>query len=142
MYACKLPTDMVILKELKPSHTTYKVLIGKLLVQGGFIESLKLLGLMKHSGFPPFLDPFIDYVSKTGTADEAMMFLNTMTVKRFPSTVVFPRVFEAYLKGGRIKEAQNLLYKCPLYIRNHADFLNLFFTMKTGTAAAATSVAA
>ncbi|XP_057482748.1 pentatricopeptide repeat-containing protein At3g02490, mitochondrial-like [Actinidia eriantha] len=140
--ACKLMTDMVILKELKPSHTTYKVLIGKLLVQGGFIEALKLLGLMKHSGFPPFLDPFIDYVSKTGTADEAMMFLNAMTVKRFPSTVVFLRVFEAYLKGGRIKEGQNLLSKCPRYIRNHADVLNLFFTMKTGTAAAATSVAA
>ncbi|GFZ18999.1 pentatricopeptide repeat (PPR) superfamily protein [Actinidia rufa] len=140
--ACKLMTDMVILKELKPSHTTYKVLIGKLLVQGGFIEALKLLGLMKHSGFPPFLDPFIHYVSKTGTADEAMMFLNAMTVKRFPSTVVFLRVFEAYLKGGRIKEGQNLLSKCPRYIRNHADVLNLFFTMKTGTAAAATSVAA
>ncbi|KAL7232122.1 hypothetical protein ACSBR2_010190 [Camellia fascicularis] len=138
----ELLTDMVNEKELKPWHSTYKVLISKLLVQGGFKEALNLLGLMKNQGFPPFLDPFIEYVSKTGTADEAMTFLNAMTVKRFPSTVVFLRVFEAYLKAGRHNEAHNLLSKCPRYIRNHADILNLFFTMKSQAATAATSVAA
>ncbi|XP_052197881.1 pentatricopeptide repeat-containing protein At3g02490, mitochondrial-like [Diospyros lotus] len=138
---CKLLTDMVNEKELKPSHRAYKVLINKLLVQSGFKEALSLLGLMKSQGYPPYLDPFVEYVSKIGTAEEAMMFLQAITVKRFPSTAVFLRVFEAYLNAGRHDEAQNLLSICPGYIRNHADVLNLFFIMKLKPAEAA-SVAA
>ncbi|KAE9449404.1 hypothetical protein C3L33_18691, partial [Rhododendron williamsianum] len=129
MDACKLVIDMINEKQLKPSHSTYKLLTSKVLVQGGLKEALELLGCMKVDGFPPFLDPFIDYLSKTGTADEARLFLEGMTVKRVPSTAVFVRVFEAYLKAGRHNEAHNLLSNCPRYIRNHADILDLFFTM-------------
>uniref|UniRef100_A0A5B7A036 Pentacotripeptide-repeat region of PRORP domain-containing protein n=1 Tax=Davidia involucrata TaxID=16924 RepID=A0A5B7A036_DAVIN len=144
MDACKLLSNMVNEKNLKPWHPTYKVLINKLLVQRGFKEALNLLGLMKNQGFPPFLDPFIEYVSKTGTADDAMVLLKAMTVKRYPSKSVFLRVFEAYFKAGRHNEAQDLLSKSPGYIRNHADVLNLFFSMKYEEAAeaAATAVAA
>ncbi|KAE9449402.1 hypothetical protein C3L33_18692, partial [Rhododendron williamsianum] len=131
MDACKLVIDTINEKQLKPSHSTYKLLTSKVLVQGGLKEALELLGCMKVDGFPPFLDPFIDYLSKTGTADEARLFLEGMTVKRVPSTAVFVRVFEAYLKAGRHNEAHNLLSKCPRYIRNHADILDLFFTMRT-----------
>lgn len=140
--AYKLLHDMVNENELKPWHSTYKVLISKLLVQGGFEESLNLLGLMKNHGFPPFLDPVIEYVSKIGTADEAMAFLNAMTVKKVPSTSVFLRVFEAFLKAGRHNEAHNLLSKCPRFIRDHADVLNLFFAMKADIEPAVTTVAA
>ncbi|XP_058187829.1 pentatricopeptide repeat-containing protein At3g02490, mitochondrial-like [Rhododendron vialii] len=142
MDACKLVIDMINEKQLKPSHSTYKLLTSKVLVQGGLKEALELLGFMKVDGFPPFLDPFIDYLSKTGTADEARLFLEGMTVKRVPSTAVFLRVFEAYLKAGRHNEAHNLLSKCPPYIRNHADILDLFFTMRSEAAAATTCVAA
>ncbi|KAL6961083.1 hypothetical protein U1Q18_038846 [Sarracenia purpurea var. burkii] len=141
MDAWKVLNDMVNKKELRPSHFTFKVLLNKLLVQGGFKEALDLLGLMKNQGFPPFLDPFIDYLSKIGSAEEALMFMSAMTFKRFPSTAVYLRIFEAYMKAGRHNEAQNLLSKCPRYIRNHADILNLFFTMKSKPSAAATSVA-
>ncbi|CAK9134051.1 unnamed protein product [Ilex paraguariensis] len=142
MVACKLLSDMVNEKELKPLHTTYKLLLSKLLVQGGFNEALNLLGLMKSQGYPPFLDPFVNYISKTGTADDAAMLLKAMTVKRFPSTSVFLRVFEAYFRAGRHNEAHDFLSKCPRYIRNHADVLNLFCSMKSSTVAAAATVVA
>lgn len=128
--ACKFLSDVVNKEGLKPWHTTYKTLISKLLVQRGFQDALTLLGLMKNNGFPPFLDPFVAYLSRRGTADEAVMFFKAMTVKKFPSTNVFVRVFEAFFKAGRHKEAQNLLAKCPQYIRNHAEVLNMFCSMK------------
>lgn len=140
--AYKLLHDMVNENGLNPWHSTYKVLISKLLVQGRFKQSLNLLGLMKNQGFPPFLEPIIEYVSKNGTADEAMAFLSAMTVKKVPSTTVFVRVFEGYLKAGRHSEAQNLLSKCPRLMRDHADVLNLFFAMKPNVETAEISVAA
>ncbi|KAL2896072.1 hypothetical protein RDABS01_037856 [Bienertia sinuspersici] len=128
--AHKFFSDLLNNKDLKPEHTTYKILISKLLVRKKFEEALSLLGSMKNHGFPPFLDPFIAYLVKRGTPDEAMLFFKSMTVKKFPSTNVFLRVFEAYFKADRHKQAQNLLAKCPQYIRNHADVLNLFCSMK------------
>ncbi|XP_021736514.1 pentatricopeptide repeat-containing protein At3g02490, mitochondrial-like [Chenopodium quinoa] len=128
--ACKVLSDIANKVDIKPGHTTYKTLISKLLVQNGFQEACSLLGLMKNHGFPPFLDPFITYLVKRGTANEAMVFFKAMTVNKYPSTNVFLRVFEALLKAGRHSKAQNLLAMCPQYIRNHADVLNLFCSMK------------
>ncbi|XP_021739333.1 pentatricopeptide repeat-containing protein At3g02490, mitochondrial-like [Chenopodium quinoa] len=128
--AFKVLSDIVNKVDIKPGHTTYKTLISKLLVQKGFQEACSLLGLMKNNGFPPFLDPFITYLVKRGTANEAMVFFKAMTVNKYPSTNVFLRVFEALLKAGRHSKAQNLLAMCPQYIRNHADVLNLFCSMK------------
>lgn len=116
---------------LKPWHTTYKMLVSKLLVQKRFQDALGLLKLMKNDGFPPFLDPFIEYLSRKGNANEAMKFFKAMTVNKYPSTSVFVRVFEAFSKAGRHSEAQNLLAICPQYIRNDADVLELFCTMKS-----------
>lgn len=135
--ACKLLCDLAGKEKVKPWHSTYKLLISKLLVQGDFLAALNLLGLMKDHGFPPYLDPFIEYVSKTGTGADAIIFLRAMTVKRFPSASVFLRTFEAFFKAGRHNEAQDFRSKCPGYIRNHADVLNLFYTMKAGEAAVA-----
>ncbi|XP_077237552.1 pentatricopeptide repeat-containing protein At3g02490, mitochondrial-like [Tasmannia lanceolata] len=135
--ACKILSEMVDGKQLQPWHTTYKILIEKLLGEGFLKEALSLLGLMKKDGFPPFIDPFIVYISKSGSEDDAMSFLKAMTVKRFPSTTVFLRIFEAILRAGRHNVAHNLLSKCPGYIRGHADVLNLFCSMKPKEAAAA-----
>ncbi|XWS29464.1 hypothetical protein CRYUN_Cryun24cG0031600 [Craigia yunnanensis] len=68
---------------------------------------------MKDHGFPPFVDPFIEYVSKSGSSDDAIAFLSSMTSKRFPSMSVVLRVFEAFLKAARQNEAQDLLSECP-----------------------------
>ncbi|KAK9700282.1 hypothetical protein RND81_08G229200 [Saponaria officinalis] len=130
--ACKVLSELVNNKsKIEPWHVTYKTLITKLLGQRGFQDALPLLGLMKTHGFPPFVDPFIMYLSKKGTTDEAMQFFKAVTVKRYPSNNIFIRVFEAYSKSGRHKQAQNLLAKCPLYIRNNADVLNIFCCMKS-----------
>ncbi|KAF5735646.1 pentatricopeptide repeat-containing protein [Tripterygium wilfordii] len=140
--ACKLLCNFVSENQLKPWHTTYKALINKLLVQKGFSEALNILTLMKNHGFPPEVDPFIEYISKTGTADDAIAFLKAMTSKRFPSTSVVIRMFEAILQSGKHHKAQDILSKCPNYIRNHADVLNLFCSMKSAkrTTAAALAV--
>lgn len=130
MDAFELLSILVKEKELKPWHTTYKVLIRKLLVKGRFKEALNLLGLMKSQGYPPFLDPFIEYLSKRRTADDAIMLMKSMTVNRFPSKAVFLRVFEAQFKAGRHNVAHDFLSRCPGYIRNHADVLNLFCSEK------------
>ncbi|GAB4832481.1 hypothetical protein Ancab_006503 [Ancistrocladus abbreviatus] len=132
--ACNLLCELVSLKDLKPWHSTYKTLISKLLVQRAFKDALNLLPLMKSHGFPPFLDPFIEYVSKRGTADEAIILLKAMTVKKFPSSSVFLRVFESFFRARRHDEAQTLLGKCPRYIRNHADVFKplLFHAVREG----------
>ncbi|GAV60065.1 PPR domain-containing protein [Cephalotus follicularis] len=140
--ACKLLHNYVRDNQLKPWNTTYKLLIKKLLVQGGFEDALNLLGLMKDHGFPPYVDPFIEYVSKSGTSDHAIDFLKAMTSKRFPSTSVVLRMFEAFFQAGRCSIAQDVLSKCPGYIRNHADVLNLFCSMNSSKGAATPVVGA
>lgn len=141
--AWKLLQNHVMQNQLKPRHSTYNVLITKLLVQDGFKDALLILDLMKEDGFPPFVDPFIKYVSESGSTDDAIAFLKAMTSKRFPSTTVVLRVFEAFFKAARQDDAQDLLSKCPSYIRNHADVLELFYSKKSGgNVAAAAPVAA
>ncbi|GMN57617.1 hypothetical protein TIFTF001_026721 [Ficus carica] len=127
--ACKLLHNLASETEVRPWHRTYQMLITSLLAQRGFSDALKVLGLMKGHGFPPFIDPFIEYVSKSGTGDDAIDFLKA-TSKRFSSSIVFLRVFEAYFKAGRHNEAQDFLAKCPSFIRNHPDVLNLFLSKK------------
>ncbi|XP_038890460.1 pentatricopeptide repeat-containing protein At3g02490, mitochondrial-like [Benincasa hispida] len=128
--ASHLLVNLVDEKQLKPRHSTYKTLINKLLLRGKFKEALKLLGMMRNHEFPPFIEPFISYVSKFGTADDAIGFLKGMTSKKFPSTSVVLHLFEAFFQAGRHGDAQDFLSKCPGYIRNHADVLDLFYSMK------------
>ncbi|PHT97582.1 hypothetical protein BC332_33485 [Capsicum chinense] len=142
IHAFELVEKMVYQKELPVWHTTYKLLIGKLLAQRGFGEGLHVLHFMLIQGYPPFLDPFIKYLSKTGSADDALAFTSAMTSKKHPSTSVYLNLFEAYFKAGRRSEAQDFLAICPKYIRNHADVLNLFCSMKPQKATATIPVTA
>lgn len=142
MDGCKIVCRLVNEKELKPRHSTYKLLVTKLLVQGGFADALNILGLMRTHGFPPFTDPFVEHISKRGSGDDAVMFLKAMTSKRFPSTSVYLRMFEAFFEHGRHEEAQNFLSKCPGYIRNHGDVLSLFCSMNSKEAASSGVLAA
>uniref|UniRef100_A0A6N2NKP7 Pentacotripeptide-repeat region of PRORP domain-containing protein n=1 Tax=Salix viminalis TaxID=40686 RepID=A0A6N2NKP7_SALVM len=74
MDACNLLHDYVRQNHLCPWQTTYKVLISKLLVQGAFKDALNLLGLMQSHGIPPHIDPFFEFVSKSGTGDDALLY--------------------------------------------------------------------
>ncbi|XP_057436237.1 pentatricopeptide repeat-containing protein At3g02490, mitochondrial-like [Lotus japonicus] len=140
--AYKILCELVKEKELKPRHDTYKLLVSKLLAQGGFTDALNVFGLMKTHGFPPFIDPFIRHISKRGSGDDAVQFLSAMTYKKFPSTSVYLRMFEAFFKKRRPEEAQNFLSKCPRYIRNHADVLNLFCSMNSKEASSSSGMLA
>ncbi|KAJ6402616.1 hypothetical protein OIU84_014675 [Salix udensis] len=62
--------------------------------------------------------------------DDAIAFMNAMTTKKFPSISVALRLFKALFKAQRHDEAQDLLSKCPIYIRNRDDVLNLFSSKK------------
>ncbi|CAN6449333.1 unnamed protein product [Victoria cruziana] len=123
--------------KLKPWQATYKLLIERLLKNGRLEEGLKLLNLMKSHGFPPFPEPFVDYISKSGTVEDGMDFLKALTVKRFPSTLAHVHLLQAFFKEGRNAEAQDLLYKFPHHIRNHADVLSLFGSSNPKAKAAA-----
>ncbi|KAE9595249.1 hypothetical protein Lal_00018888 [Lupinus albus] len=140
--AYKILCEMVNEKELKPRHSTYKLIVTKLLVQGGFADALNVLGLMRSHGFPPYTDPLFEHISKSGSGDDAILFLKAMTSHDFPSKSVFLRMFNAFFKHGRHDEAQNFLSKCPGYIRNNADVLNLFFSMHSKDAASSGMLAA
>lgn len=145
--ACKLLCAHVKQNQLKPRHSTYKCLVRNLLtkkvaIEGGFEEALSLLPMMKDHGFPPFVDPFMFYFSKTGTSSEAYSFLKAVTSYHFPSISVVMRVFETMLKSARHSEAQDLLSLCPDYIRNDPDVLELFYSMKPSESAAEEPLAA
>ncbi|KAM7268423.1 hypothetical protein ACFE04_010589 [Oxalis oulophora] len=130
--ACKLLHKYVDENSLRPWHDTYKKLIKKLLVQREFKSACSLLGSMRGNGYPPFIDPFIEYLSKSGNADETIVFLRAMTSKAFPSTSVALRVFEAFFQARKHGVAQDVLAMCPHFIRDHPDVLNLFWVAKSG----------
>ncbi|KAF5182728.1 Pentatricopeptide repeat-containing protein [Thalictrum thalictroides] len=130
--AYKFLSEMVDGTELRPLQTTYNRLIENLLGQQSFDEALSLLRLMKGHGYPPHLNPFVDYISKSGTGTDALLFLRAVTNESEStlSTPVFIFMFEAFFKAGRHNEANNLFSMCPNSICNHADVLKLFASQK------------
>lgn len=142
MDAFKLVSEMVNAKGLRPWHSTYKELTSKLLARKRFLEALDVMNLMKNQGYPPYLNTFIEYLSKVGSADDAVTFSKATSSKSLPSMSIYLCLFEAYFKAGRQNEAQDFLSKCPRYIRNHADVLNLFCSVKSGDAAETAAVTA
>ncbi|XP_072962439.1 small ribosomal subunit protein mS81 (rPPR8)-like [Typha angustifolia] len=134
--AHKVLKEVVTKYNVKPWHSTYKFLIERLISQGSTKEACSLLVLMKSHGFPPYIDPFIDYISKSGTVEDATDLLKSMSLKEFPSRMVFLRLFEGLFKEGRHEVAHGLLSKSPGSVRNHADVLDLFYAMKPEEATA------
>ncbi|XP_068669668.1 pentatricopeptide repeat-containing protein At3g48250, chloroplastic-like [Aristolochia californica] len=130
--AYTLVVEMVERARLKPWQVTYKQLIERLLGGGKLEEAFKVLNLMKCQNYPPYADPFVKYVSKFGSVEDATQYLKALSAKRFPSSSSYRNIFEAFLKEGRFSEAQDLLYKCPHHIRNHSEILRLFGSCKKG----------
>ncbi|KAL7101136.1 hypothetical protein ACP275_08G037200 [Erythranthe tilingii] len=141
--AYKFVSEMVNDKGLSPWNATYKTLTSKLLTERMYFkEAIDVMTMMKNQDYAPDLASFVKYLSKTGSAEEAIVFTQAMSSKRFPSTDVFLRLFDAYLKAGRKSEAQDFLSKCPSYIKSHADVLELFYSRKSrGTKTKAVAVA-
>ncbi|PSR95897.1 Pentatricopeptide repeat-containing protein [Actinidia chinensis var. chinensis] len=135
--ANQLLVEMVDKARLRPWQATYKNLILKLLDKRKLEEALNLLHLMKKHNYPPFPEPFVQYISRFGTVEDAQDFLKALTVKEYPSISAYLYVFESFFREGRHFEAKDLLYKCPHHIRKHGAISSLFGSAKSSKSAAA-----
>ncbi|KAK7291601.1 hypothetical protein RIF29_06875 [Crotalaria pallida] len=124
--AYKLLVEVSSKCRISPWQATYKKLIEKLLGIRKFEEALDLLCLMKKHNYPPFHEPFMSYISKFGTVEDAAEFLKALSVKSYPAEAVYFKIFESLFQEGRLSEAKDLLYKCPHHIRNHQKISELF----------------
>lgn len=134
--AYTLLMEMVGKAKVRPWQATYKLLIEKLIGVRKIEEALSLLKLMKLQNLPPYSGPFVGYISKFGTVEDAAEFLKALSVKEFPSIAAYVHVFKAFLDEGRFSEAKDLLYKCPHHIRKHPKVGELFGSANGGDAAA------
>ncbi|KAF5743725.1 pentatricopeptide repeat-containing protein [Tripterygium wilfordii] len=123
--------EMVKKMRVRPWQATYKLLIEKLLGVRKFEEAMELLLLMKKQNYPPFSEPFVPYISKFGTVEDAADFLKALTVKEYPSISTYLNVLESFLQEGRQSEAKDVLFKCPHHIRKHQEIGKLFGSSKT-----------
>ncbi|KAK9117314.1 hypothetical protein Sjap_016261 [Stephania japonica] len=131
--AYTLLVEMVDKARLRPWQATYKDLISKLLGERKLDEALYLLRMMKKHNFPPFAEPFVEFISKYGTVDDAKELLSALTVKQYPSSSAYAHILQSFIREGRQSEAQDLLYKCPHHIRNHSDIVKLFGSSKNSS---------
>lgn len=124
--AYKFLVEMVNKVHVRPWQATHKNLIEKLLSVRKLEEALNLLRLMKKQDHPPFPEPFVQYISKFGTVEDAAEFLKALSVKEYPSSTAYLHVFKAFFQEGRHSEAKDLLFKCPHHIRKHGEIGKLF----------------
>lgn len=124
--AYQLLIELVQKARLKPWQSTYKFLIQKLLTERKLEEAMELLRLMKKQNYPPFSQPFVQYISKFGSVEDASEFLKTLSVKEYPTVSAYQHIFKAFFDEGRHSEAKDLLFKCPHHIRKHPAISSFF----------------
>lgn len=134
--AYKFLIEMVNRARLRPWQATIKVLIEKLLGIMKLEEALDLLRLMKKQNYPPYPDPFVQYISKFGTVEDAADFFKALTVKEYPTSSAYVHVLKSFFQEGRYSEAKDLLYKCPHHVRKHDEICKLFGSKGTTADAA------
>ncbi|XP_058193809.1 pentatricopeptide repeat-containing protein At3g48250, chloroplastic [Rhododendron vialii] len=135
--ANQLVVEMVNKVRLRPWQATYKSLIQRLLEKRKFEEALNLLHLMKKHNYPPSPEPFVHFIARFGTVEDAGDFLKALSGKEYPSISAYLHLFKAFFQEGRDSEAKDLLFKCPHHIRKHEAICSLFGSAKSSNAAAA-----
>ncbi|GMH31444.1 hypothetical protein Nepgr_033287 [Nepenthes gracilis] len=128
--AYTLLAEMVDKSRLRPWQATYKLLIERLLELRRLEEALNLLHMMKKHNYPPFAEPFVQYISKYGTVDDAREFLNALSVREYASGAAYLHVLRSFFNEGWHSEATDLFYKSPPHIRTHKEISNLFGSTK------------
>ncbi|KAF5184634.1 Pentatricopeptide repeat-containing protein [Thalictrum thalictroides] len=118
-------------KNFEADADLLEVLVSGLCSKGRVDSAYTLVTEMKQK-YPPFPEPFEDFISKFGTVDDAKEFLTALSVTQYPSFSAYLHLLKAFFKEGRQSEARDLLYKCPHHIRNHADVSILFASPKEG----------
>ncbi|KAG6683761.1 hypothetical protein I3842_12G030400 [Carya illinoinensis] len=124
--AYKWLVGMVKESRVRPWQATYKYMIENLFSVRKLEEALNLLHLMKKQNYPPFPEPFVQYISKFGTVENALEYLKALSVKEYPSSSAYLHVFKSFFQEGRHSEAKDLLCKCPHHIRTHGEIAELF----------------
>ncbi|KAL8457966.1 hypothetical protein ACS0TY_034904 [Phlomoides rotata] len=124
--AYQLVIELVQRTRLKPWQSTYKFLIQKLLTERKLEEAMELLRLMKKQNYPPFPQPFVQYISKYGSVEDASEFLKALSVKEYPTVSAYQHIFKSFFDEGRHSEAKDLLFKCPHHIRKHPAICSFF----------------
>lgn len=117
---------MVDKADLRPWQATYKFMIKELLEAGKLKEALNLLRMMKQHNYPPVPEPFAQYISKSGTLEDADEFLKASTMKGSPSSMAYVHFIRSFIEEGRHSEAKDLLYKSPPRVRFHKAINDLF----------------
>ncbi|GFQ05684.1 pentatricopeptide repeat-containing protein at3g48250 chloroplastic [Phtheirospermum japonicum] len=124
--AYTLLVELVGKARLRPWQSTCKNLIQRLLRERKLEEAMELLHLMKKQNYPPFAEPFVEYISKSGSVEDAWEFLMALSVKEYPAVSAYQHVFKSFFDEGRHSEAKDLLFKCPHHIRKHPAVCSLF----------------
>lgn len=138
--AYKLLIEMLNTARVRPWQATFKNLIENQLGARKLEEAMELLRLMKKQNYPPYPEPFVRYISKFGSVEDASEFFKALSVKEYPSTAAYVHVFKSFFKEGRHSEAKDLLYKCPHHIRKLGEIRKLFgSTKRSKTTATATA---
>ncbi|XP_057251256.1 pentatricopeptide repeat-containing protein At3g48250, chloroplastic [Beta vulgaris subsp. vulgaris] len=124
--AYKLLVEIVDKDGVKPWQATYKLMIEKLLQDGKLEEASKLQRMMKEHDYPPYPEPFVKYISRSGTVANAKEFLRGLSTKDVISTEAYVHVITSFFEEGRHSEAKDLLYGSPHRVRNQKKIKKMF----------------
>lgn len=136
--AYKFLVEMVRNHGASPRQRTYERLIENLLGIGKFEDAIDLLCLMRKHKYSPFIKPIVQYVSKSGTVEDAEKFLKAWRKKNPLSHSAYLHIFESFVGEGRLSEAKDLLCKCPSRIRKRKQVSEFFASAENRIAATAT----
>ncbi|KAM7272827.1 hypothetical protein ACFE04_027491 [Oxalis oulophora] len=129
--AYKLLVELVGTGQVKPWQATFKMLIERLLQENKLQEAMNLLNMMKRENYPPYPEPFVQYIGRFGSVEDASAFLKALSVKEYPSSPAYLHLFKSFFSEGRHFEARDLLYKCPHHIRKDTKICELFGSAKS-----------
>ncbi|CAO2819013.1 unnamed protein product [Amaranthus hypochondriacus] len=124
--AYKFLVETVNKAHLKPWQATYKTMIEMLLRDGKLEEAFNLLSMMKQQNYPPYPEPFVEYISKSGSMEDAKHLLGALPKKGSPSTAAYVKMISSFFEAGRHSEAKDLLYDSPSQVRTQKTIQEMF----------------
>ncbi|XP_004515902.1 pentatricopeptide repeat-containing protein At3g48250, chloroplastic-like [Cicer arietinum] len=133
--AYKFLAEMVRNCDASPRQPTYEKVIENLLGIGKLEEALVLLCLMWKHKYTPFTKPIVQFISKSGTVEDAEKFLKAWRKGNPVSHSAYLHVFESFIREGKLSEAKDLLSKCPSRIRRRRQVVEFFDSVENRNAA-------
>ncbi|KAL5718092.1 hypothetical protein ACHQM5_011031 [Ranunculus cassubicifolius] len=116
--------------KLTPLISTYKHVITNLLAEKKFGAAMILLRPVEEQNLRPIGALYVDYLSKSGSLDDATDFLKVVNTKQHAPSSFYFQILHSFCKEGRHSEAEELVDKYPYHIRTHANILKFFASQK------------